>query len=130
MKANELMIGDWVYCSQEGCEGHQIDLIDDGNNVVGLDGELLLIEDIKPIPLTDEILEHNGFRITSEHADYYFEENGEKMDFCMRRMYDQNDMKKQCGWGHMSYNILILIDYVHQLQHALRLCGIEKEIII
>lgn len=128
MKATDLMIGDWVYCSQDGCEGHQVDLIDLGNEEVGLDGEIDIFENIIPIPLTSEILEKNGFEVSSEHVRYYFEEEGEKYEFVLRKMYYINPPKVQKGWAFYAFNVLTLVDYVHELQHALRLCGIDKEI--
>jgi len=130
MKAEDLMIGDWVKCTDPKCEGHQVDLIDLSNEKVGLDGEIDNFENIVPVPLTPEILEKNGFEVSSEHARYYFEEEGEKYEFVLRKMYYINNPKVQKGWAFYAFNVLTLVDYVHELQHALKLCGIEKEIIL
>lgn len=76
--------------------------------------------EIEPIPLTSEILEKNGF---------------EKWDdgWCI---YDQESTGIEVAWvgtilkieGQCGNLELPDVMYVHQLQHALRLCGIEKEI--
>ena len=128
MKANELMIGDWVLVEKIPTKVNGLAILQimtDDHNYNEDDSV-----ELEPIPLTEEILEKNGFRITHEHADYYFEENGEKMDFCMRKMYDKDNPKQQKGWSFYAFNVLTLVDYVHELQHALKLCGIEKEIVV
>lgn len=73
------------------------------------------LSNLKPIPLTIEVLEKNGF------TDNYKED-----DLC----YAQS-----CGdiiGIHISGKNGIMEEmyfkYVHELQHALKLCGIEKEI--
>ena len=73
------------------------------------------ITKIEPIPLTSEILEKNGFVI--ESRDYH----GEPLQYC--KLVDGL-------WIDISGENFFegKLEYVHQLQHALRLCGIEKEI--
>lgn len=112
------MIGDWVKCTDPKCEGHQVDLIDLANEEVGLDGEINNFENIIPIPLTPEILEKNGFK----YSEWYGWQIKEP-DFTL------------CFVGDTPHFLLDDIfvcncPYVHTLQHALKLCGIEKEIIL
>lgn len=112
MKATELMIGDWVYNPFTRKElritsGRDIDL-----------AEGLCLE---PIPITIDILEKNGF-----HLDYpygYFQEDKEHiLELCY------------VGGGVIEWTIncnehtVMSFEYVHELQHALRLCGVEKDI--
>ena len=68
MEAKELMIGDWVECVDSTHKEKvyaQIDAIEEGQTciLVRLDNcnWFLDISFIKPIPLTREILEKNGF---------------------------------------------------------------------
>lgn len=88
------------------------------------------LEEIKPIPLTPEILEKNGFKKASQISGtepFAIDEEGNKY-------YTYSTI----FWGWLqSDNIFCIptnglgwlnIKYVHQLQHALRLYGIEKEI--
>ena len=81
----------------------------------------LFSEQFEPIPLTPEILEKNGFEnqgyaILELEDDcilsYYFHE------YRLIKYYKDNiPFRCQCV-------------YAHELQHALKLCGIDKEIIV
>lgn len=93
------------------------------NNNVGL-----YMDEICPIPLTAEILERNGWSYNNEDAKYAAEtwvgnglmlqENGIGYRIVVVSDYDDEDT---------NYTQFV-ITYIHQLQHALRLAGIEKEI--
>lgn len=127
MKFEDLQVGDWVLIHEPECKGHRIDYICEMDEEVGADGELYSIDDIRPIPLTQEILGRNGFDVSDKEVmQYHFEEDGEKYHFSLRQMYDKDG--KPHGFSFNAFNVLTLIDYVHQLQHALRLCGIEHDI--
>lgn len=81
------------------------------------------LNEIKPIPLTAEILKKNGFMLQSDRSElgtldtYWF--GSELGGFRIHRL---NNGNYQFG--------LAKIRNVHELQHALRLCGIENEIIL
>ena len=117
MKANELMIGDWiephqcriptVYARVEGIYPDGI-TIDKAERVFSFD-------EIHPIPLTPEILEKNGFSDESRHC------HGEPLRYCVLVDGLWIDIN---GKNYFEGKL----EYVHQLQHALRICGIEKEI--
>ena len=79
------------------------------------------VEDIKPMPLTSEILEKNGFGFT-RNSDTKSVWNGwwiykglELATSCLNR---------EGNWPCYIniYDSNIKCEYVHQLQHALRLC--------
>lgn len=103
MKANELMIGDWVYY---GDKPVQVLQLSDGKDY----------PHIKPIPLTAEILEKSGFECRGAWMI-----PGE--DFGLRQ--DGN------SWGVLPYyadynaRALCHIAHLYELQHLLHLCGIE-----
>lgn len=133
MKATDLMIGDFVEHDNvikrvNVIWGTREVSLNDPSKIYGsIYSDKFLIEEIKPIPLTREILEKNGFDVSDkEIARYNFEENGEKLHFSLRAMYDRNGFQK--GWSFFAFNVLTILDYIHELQHALRLCGIKKEI--
>ncbi len=117
MKAEELMIGDWVLCDMYNpCDPYY---------PPGTMGEFQmrpedytngLAEKYKPVPLTSEILERNGVK----HVYGYSIE-----DF---KLYGNLGKKDEVYFTIIVSNKEIRIDYVHELQHALRLCGINKEI--
>lgn len=122
MKANELMIGDWVY-----------DTILKGNtrvenlSLAGIKGDfhenVYNENTFEPIPLTPEILEKNEWRCFNTYYKY-------------THPIAPFDIRQQIDGGYAievdadEYGIatILYIQYVHELQHALRLCGIEKEI--
>jgi len=129
MNANELMVGDWIKMPNErGGDNVQVENIYDKGCIAS--GRILLSYEIQPIPLTQEILEKNGFGKSNNVSDippYDKDEEG-------NMHYSYND--KFWGWwqpnGVLSSNALGFIElkYVHELQHVLRLCGIEKTIIV
>lgn len=136
MKANELMIGDWVLHDREPYQIRQLGIygVDrDGEDYPAVcvgkpKGVGLIVErnEIEPIPLTQEILEKNGFVLKEEEkgaygvdiVPYYTRRDVPFEVFC--------DGEPFAIWFKDPVNI----GYVHELQHAFRLCGIEKEIIL
>lgn len=88
-------------------------------------------EYLEPIPLTPEILEKNGFQKQAGEIweyDIFSKDNGLMSMIVWRRDY---------ATPHLSIRSFTLqygeysrrdAKYIHQLQHAFHLCGIEKEI--
>lgn len=136
MKANELTIGDLVDA------GTRI-LLEDGNFIIGaskvveLRRDYLVIEcsehnaelkihdyaDVRPIPITPEILEKSGFKLQPT-AHYYW--GDEFVDIDIEEFTDGL-------WEVVVWNVevdmldcKIYISYVHELQHVLELCGIDR----
>lgn len=136
MKANELMIGDWVYNKHHGknIKLTPYDFFTHTHNEFG-EQELApfakptIGRDLEPIPLTQKILEKNGFENIGDDT-YQLEEKPcwFWVDF-FRHTYG-------CEYDTSTYEYeddehrlkLYGIPSVHELQHALRICGIEKEI--
>ena len=135
MTEKELMIGDWVLYGQrfaiikELCNGYVTILcsINGQNEYVKV-----TYDNIEPIPLTPEILEKNGFTKSTPppgiHAKCYELDN--KKDRYNLTIADYNKYKRLLlnvdSEDSECFNIRC--DYVHELQHALKLCRIEKEI--
>lgn len=122
MEANGLMIGDYFYrpdCVDRVVEIHK-------NGVIGSDPLRGLIpwSEIKPIALTAEILEKNGFKhyITKEDDDS-FEYSEGNFSYCFNRT---TDGYMSCIDVTASFTITGLIKYIHELQQALRLCGLNE----
>lgn len=119
MKANDLMIGDWV-CTEHDSTPRQIDWIRTGE--VGLFWNKVVTPPyLVPIPITLEILEKNGFTVE-------WDEDVKLMVSGMIRIEIGNNYKRFSDGKMYFRGVLAPIYYVHQLQHAIRLCGIEKEI--
>lgn len=119
MKLEELMIGDWVYVHEPECRGHQIDYICLMDEEVGADGELYSPDDLRPIPLTMELLERNG--LYQLYTDFYDLDMFEFNDGLFRAVYSNCEFS---GIPDQS----VLISYVHELQHFLSHLLINKEI--
>ena len=130
MKLTDLMVGDWVVlfdkypAKVEAIGDTEVYLLDDDGVHwhVGYDF-------IKPMPLTNEILKKNEFDCSDpEVKQYHFVEGGERYHFSLRQMYNKKNEKD--GYSFYAFNVLSLVINVHELQHAFRVCGIEKEIVI
>lgn len=135
MKANELMIGDWVQCRDEFNEvtgPYEIDLI--SNDEIAFKGEMfarVFNNSIEPIPLTPEILEKNGF--VNKKGRFMQKGNFDVPPLIMWHLVDDKILghpksQLEIHHGEKSMHVSLVCIYVHELQHALRLCGIEKEI--
>ena len=154
MKAEELMIGDWVnfhleifLTDYEGIETVHDEVLEIGKvsalnsigNVWVIDSEgeehQITNDEIEPIPLTTEILEKNGFydRTFGYKGHYVIHTNEYQLGYYPKTnrfgvykkgidpFYDKD--KFCCGFKN-------IVKYVHELQHALKLCGIKNEIIL
>ena len=150
MKANELMIGDWVFRKNRYVQIADISgvVFSFGQVYVTLadcnDDKLLETHDIKsisPIPLTPEILEKNGWyhgkfdgsygrkamRLDGPYKDKLPDGVDNALSFAQWSIdekfeYHLLDVYLWKGSVHL------WIEYVHELQHIFRLCGIEKEV--
>lgn len=154
MKVNELMIGDWVKIKTYGIsDKYEMTETYIYVKVVGIGSGLIIVElnnDIKepyriyentkivPIPLTSEILETNGFIYQKNSGAFivYVEESysNQTVEVTLFNVESKfrNIQLHICESNSSQETILHLMkcNYVHQLQHTLRLCGIEKEIIL
>lgn len=124
MDCKDLMIGDWVYIHVPECKGHRIDYISEIDEEVGADGELYSIDDIRPIPLTEDILVKNGWDFRDRQ---YAIECKEDERGIVELSRDKGGYYWSINWDEY---LIIRIHYAHELQHILRLCGIEKELTI
>lgn len=106
MRPEELMIGDWILSGNEPVKVYCAPYsYGKGVNLYHVDNTY------SPIPLTEEILEKNGLTKMEAFNGY-------------------NLMRLTSGFYSVEDHCLIEFKYVHQLQHLLRLIGLEKEIIL
>jgi hypothetical protein len=87
---------------------------------------------VEPVPLTPEILEKNGFIQDTNYPFRFFSPKVYKtrdigVDFTIKgfSFWMGDTISIACGNGS---RINRLPCFVHELQHALKLCGIDKEI--
>ncbi len=132
-KAKEFQIGDFVKVKPSGMiieivAVHQKKV---GYHTVQKRLEWVRYDLLEPIPLTTEILEKTGFKRTEIYEKYEWYERHSEVWIIMG---DPNDGEKLNvvhidDWQHripVCYHNTI--KYVHELQNALRLCRINKEI--
>ena len=120
LSSKDLMVGDWLMFNGEPCQVRGLHN-DDTATFVEYRSLYCLI-DAEPIPLTPEILEKNG--LANDYYGSYFKED-EHM------LLEISSSEDGISWtiNFHEYGILKL-EYVHQLQHALKLCGIDKGIVL
>ncbi len=132
MKANELMIGDWVFNTPNG-KPEQVQEIHERMVMLAYN-DLYEYDEIEPVPLTAEILEQNGF-VTKDKPDNWtgyrsYKYSGGSTGIVFR-LYHDTGKYKWSGKCEISLNALpywIRFEYLHELQHILKICGIDKEI--
>ena len=135
MKANELMIGDYITfkdCQQDDAPTiiRIAGILSNDTILASIDNcnalDEISTDELVGIPLTPEILEKNGFIKQGFLGWEIFE--SEKYMVLWRNDYPKTHLliESFCSdYGSFSgFNI----NYVHQLQHALKLCKIEKTI--
>ena len=139
MKIEELMIGDYVlfYGRNDVQKINSIKCCFEDCNFIGSDKSWICNpdkDDIRPIFITDKVLRKIGFKgneMTIEgvgkniHITYY-------NDGVLSIKEEFLDVNEYCEI-ETEYNTILIarnINYVHELQQALRLCKIDKEIVL
>lgn len=144
MKVKDLMVGDWVKtnpnCGKLTCGiKSNIAMVSeigfsnsDGMYVSfgGINGRYYDNE-LEPIPLTEEILEKNGFTSVEDpynHKKYFLLGKNEYnydvyLDGLTILLADEE-------YEPATYAYICDVNYVHELQHLLKQCKIEKGIVL
>ena len=128
MKANELMIGDWLFYKGRfnafPFKVEQITKRKVGYHAEPNEGRLhyIILSECEPIPITPEFLKRNGF---GKAQSLYYLKSLNKIYPCP--FFIEYNTVNNCLFVNDGM-IPMPITYVHQLQHVLRLCGIEKEV--
>lgn len=129
IKAEELMIGDWVL---DGTKYAQVTSITCDGIIETTVNKKSNIELLEPIPITSEILEKNGFKgimyaklDIDQHQwiEYYYHEHR------LRKWWRGID-----EWNNHAEVSEVPFEcqchYVHELQMAFKLCKVNKEIVL
>lgn len=134
LKISDLSVGDWVEIDHEvyGWKPAQLNVCGD----IGVGAYFKDIDpdeeydctlcQLRPIPITAEMLEKNGFESTTK-PNVFTLAHGEL------QLYVSKELD---GWTMSFVNFMerlcilqvIRKSYIHDLQHALRLAGVDKEI--
>lgn len=125
MKLTDLAILDWVLINNTP---HKIQAIDSIDAEILADDELYYVgedryrseDKIEGIPITPEILENNGFiKVNSQRYDYGYPDTD-----CYVKVNPKKNMIHVNGRNANSN--LYSHSFVHELQRALRLCGLNE----
>lgn len=135
MKITDLMYGDWFNSTMGTCRINEIKLftaVVEMSEEAYANGsessyEMDFEYDLRPIPVTDEILKANGFKLTTT------------LDHIQRRYilslpdgWEVTYFPMEGGCDRIKHNHEVkfiatrCLTYVHQLQHALRLAGLDN----
>lgn len=135
VKIRELSVGDWVRYEfpEIGKRNIQVNSIDEEDNHIGAGGVGASawsdVSKFEPIPLTPEILEKNGFEEGLKDGEAYKIKVGFNQYLWLFNVEDGCWMFRLVLGSFEDFDIAkVEIKYVHQLQHALRLAGVDKEI--
>lgn len=131
LKVTELMIGDWVICyhpTRLKCfEKVSVGLLhtmqEQEYGYIKENSPLFRI--VEPIPITKELLEKNGFTVESSSSRMLFHHDN------YRLCYYFNSSNRFSSFNMIDGSLVQkVIVNVHELQHALKLCRIDKEIVL
>lgn len=134
IRVEELSIGNWVqdkngkYAQILGIEnwsdGYVLNVRINGVDVGCVPGSSAL-----PIPISPEILGQNGFEEFSDyHNSWKLDIANDKRVWMFKNSHDWTFQIMSWGLGYNHSVAKAFIKHIHQLQHALRLAGVDKEI--
>lgn len=131
MKPEELQIGDWVWYNPNVFNEDEYELpkgcyptkIESGEDI-----DLAIEGCYEPIPITHEILLKNEF-MESRQGDLFFVVENKNNETLAIISYFPSYRLEIESWDDLIGSFESGgIKYIHQLQQAMRLCGITKEI--
>lgn len=125
LKISDLSVGDWVHHDFYEMDMRVKTIYGDTERIIAESssgyGVTCHLDHFTPIPITPEMLEANGFLQNGKR--FYTRE----LSIILERGLDVWTIILD-GMEY-TYDVCI-IKYVHQLQHALRLAGVDKEIVM
>lgn len=144
MKTTDLMCGDWVLINGTP---HRIQAIDSVDEEISADDELYFVgedrchseDKIEGIPITKEILQENdwgyvcetyfhkyGIKSFPEIRITAFIKNIGKLHLEIINNYLHIWFNYFLDYERMDADVIVPIKYIHDMQHALRLCGLNE----
>lgn len=127
------MIGDWVlslFNTPIKIDPYKwvLDEQKKGNEVIGF-----RFNDLSPIPLTEEILKANGFEVvnlSNLHKCYFRQKDNEDGTELYNIEVEYYSDNPDACFIDVTYDsigsVRLKCKYVHEFQHALRLCGLNE----
>lgn len=133
MNARELMIGDWIYSKSDN-KNHKVNSIiiqKDGSVLVATEDDLSFDYMFEPIPIKRIHLTKNGFKVREETDDsefYYYD------CYEINVSFDEGISEENIPpiifltIEFAEKSIAMPIEYIHELQQAMRVMGCDKKI--
>lgn len=136
LKISDLSVGDWIHHDFYEVDMRVVTIYRDTERIIAESssgyGVTCHIDHFSPSPITPEILEANGWhngmyailRIDEHlHLEYYYHEHRLRKWYCGVDEWENHAKVNDITFQAHCYS-------VHQLQHALRLAGVDKEIVM
>ena len=125
MELYGLMLGDYVFANGQACKVLEVNksacaLLTKDDDIVFKERE-----NITPITITREILCQNGFKYDELTGCYFYHSPSDaEQKFYMDYEFEFNrfNISYDDRWFDLD------IRYIHELQNAIRICNVEKEI--
>jgi hypothetical protein len=137
----DLSIGDWVRVRMCKLDYDDPDTLDakvlsiEGNSVgVGYDNSGIVmsafVDDLQPMPITVEILEKNGWKLSKSNW-FEFEDGEWEINIWIGKYKCNIEISQKREIYASPYaDIQVVKSNINTLQHALRLVGVGKEIVL
>lgn len=133
VRTEDISIGDWFQARMVKIDYEDLDITppmrvaeissDEAMLQLGSVKHYAFVEDLQPIPITAEVLEKNGFKKNGEYDEWNI--GTWRTPYLLGVSLERPAITIK--WNSSS----VFIDqakYIHQLQHALRLARVDKEI--
>lgn len=111
MELTDLMVGDWVFVKDYPIKASP--------QKVRPEHFVRSLVEFEPIPLTSEILEKNGFEYDKYYHNWIYDEFTIKYGHLIDKEEEGDYLFVWVA------DTLMKLTYVHELQHILRLCGLN-----
>ena len=120
MKVTELMLGDWVVYDDIPSQVTMTSA--EGDVMVLKEGKVVFTnsEQLNPIPLTEELLKVNDFKLSM-----YYAIDGRQMYTHEESNFTLYFSRKQNIYNVSRTDVSVQLQYVHELQHYLRLINLQ-----
>lgn len=120
MKVTELMLGDWV--TYDGVPSQVTMTSSEGVVMLLKEGKVVFTnsEQLNPIPLTEELLKVNDLKLSM-----YYTADGRQMYTYEESNFTLYFNRKQNIYNVSRTDVSVQLQYVHELQHYLRLINLQ-----
>lgn len=138
IRVEELSIGDWLQARMVRWDYEDLDITppmrvaeissDEVMLQLGSVKHYAFVDDLQPIPITAEVLEKNGWKLSKSNW-FEFEDGEWKINIWIGKSKCNIEISQKREIYAFTYaDIQVVKSNINTLQHALRLAGVDKEI--